>query len=209
MDSEVREWLLEEYTNHRWRSQHIPKSKKPSHASSSMASPSHHTTLRRSSRASRHWQADAAAMQIVHDWDYEAIGRSDDELLQHCFLMFQDMGVLETLEINVTAFRAFLIRIREQYHSNPYHNFEHAVCVLQSAYKLCLEVWHMQSCLCLLPLLLSLCLLKRAISSIPPCHLSPLFFSPLISSILSFYHLFYTYTHPPSRHVPGHVRGLQ
>jgi hypothetical protein len=58
---------------------------------------------------------------------------SEDELLITTFIIFQKMGVLSDLPIQPEKLQAFILAVRLQYYRNPYHNFYHAVDVLQAS----------------------------------------------------------------------------
>jgi CheY-like chemotaxis protein/HPt (histidine-containing phosphotransfer) domain-containing protein len=59
---------------------------------------------------------------------------SSEELIQGVLYIFEDLGLTEQFSIDRTKLTNFLVQIKNCYKSNPYHNFTHAVDVLQFVY---------------------------------------------------------------------------
>lgn len=55
------------------------------------------------------------------------------------YLLFLKIFNLDELNINAICFQSFIKEVSEHYHNNPYHNFNHAVSVLQFTYMLIIE----------------------------------------------------------------------
>ncbi|KAG8955138.1 3',5'-cyclic-nucleotide phosphodiesterase [Tulasnella sp. 424] len=77
-------------------------------------------------------------------WDFEPHNLTSDELLECAFIVFEALfrveGMSEDSQIPVegleTQFRPFISAVRSIYHSqNKYHNFQHAIDVLQAVYS--------------------------------------------------------------------------
>ncbi|KAJ3380186.1 High affinity cAMP-specific and IBMX-insensitive 3',5'-cyclic phosphodiesterase 9A [Entophlyctis sp. JEL0112] len=57
-------------------------------------------------------------------WDeYELFGLFE--------FMFEDLGLISEFSIDVETLRKFLIKVRDSYNNNPFHNFKHCFCVSQ------------------------------------------------------------------------------
>jgi len=59
-----------------------------------------------------------------------------DTLLNYIELMFYDLKIVNHWRIQGVTLRLFLVRIREHYRNNPYHNFQHCFCVVQMTYSI-------------------------------------------------------------------------
>ncbi|KIO25419.1 hypothetical protein M407DRAFT_92010 [Tulasnella calospora MUT 4182] len=85
--------------------------------------------------------------RLIHHlsrWDFEPHNLTSDELLECAFIVFEALfrieGMSEDSQIPVeqleTQFRPFISAVRSIYHSqNKYHNFQHAIDVLQAVYS--------------------------------------------------------------------------
>ena len=62
-------------------------------------------------------------------WDFDAFAYDDIELLP--LLMLTEMNSLERFNIPEELCKNFISNIRQNYFDNPYHNFNHAVDVMQ------------------------------------------------------------------------------
>lgn len=65
-------------------------------------------------------------------WDFNSLVMGEDELLVSTFLVFRKMKIFELLPVSEEKIKSFILEIRLQYYRNPYHNFYHAVDVLQA-----------------------------------------------------------------------------
>jgi hypothetical protein len=72
--------------------------------------------------------------RYIDEWDFYAPSLSRSELLNVIMLIFERSDVFEALEIPRETFQEFLLVVEHNYHENPYHNFYHAVDVLQCCY---------------------------------------------------------------------------
>ena len=54
--------------------------------------------------------------------------------------LFKESGVIEEFHLDERVLAHFVANVASNYHSNPYHNFTHAIYVLQATF-LILEVW--------------------------------------------------------------------
>lgn len=67
-------------------------------------------------------------------WEFDAFLYDNDELLSMALLCFKELGVLERLNINISDLTKLLAVVRQFYIPNAYHNYKHAVDVLQSIF---------------------------------------------------------------------------
>ncbi|CAG8450316.1 5024_t:CDS:10 [Dentiscutata heterogama] len=74
----------------------------------------------------------------LSEWDFNPLSLDDDELLKCVFIIFDHVMSLDELkELNVKTdqLHRLLVAIRQSYYdTNPYHNFTHAVDVLQAMF---------------------------------------------------------------------------
>jgi hypothetical protein len=70
----------------------------------------------------------------IDDWNFYAPSLSRPELLNVILLIFERFELLDSLEVERAIFQEFILVIEHNYHENPYHNFYHAVDVLQCCY---------------------------------------------------------------------------
>ncbi|CAB4428041.1 unnamed protein product [Rhizophagus irregularis] len=72
------------------------------------------------------------------DWEFDSHKLSEDDLMRCVVIIFEhamELDELRELSISTDALHRFLLAIRQAYHdSNPYHNFTHAVDVLQAIF---------------------------------------------------------------------------
>ena len=59
---------------------------------------------------------------------------SDDQLLHCCFHMLDSLDLIAAFSLSLSTLQRFLLGVRSKYRANPYHNFYHAVSVMQFAY---------------------------------------------------------------------------
>ncbi|KAG5358923.1 cAMP-specific 3',5'-cyclic phosphodiesterase 4C [Yarrowia sp. C11] len=88
----------------------------------------------------RYSEADLeAARERIADWDYDPFGLSYDELVIMALVMFQyvlGQPGLEPYRLEEPELVRFLIMMRDAYHhENPYHNFRHAIDVMQATFQ--------------------------------------------------------------------------
>ncbi|CAG8571466.1 11358_t:CDS:10 [Funneliformis caledonium] len=80
--------------------------------------------------------------KMLTEWEFDSHNLSDDDLLRCVVIIFEhamELDELKDLNVSTEQLHRFLLAIRQAYHdSNPYHNFTHAVDVLQAMfYFLC------------------------------------------------------------------------
>lgn len=79
-----------------------------------------------------------AARERIADWDYDPFKLSYDELVVMALVMFQwtlSLPELESYRLEEAELIRFLIMMRDAYHhENPYHNFRHAIDVMQATF---------------------------------------------------------------------------
>ncbi|GBC09025.1 hypothetical protein RclHR1_08560001 [Rhizophagus clarus] len=72
------------------------------------------------------------------EWEFDSHKLSEDDLMRCVVIIFEhamELDELRELNISTDALHRFLLAIRQAYHdSNPYHNFTHAVDVLQAIF---------------------------------------------------------------------------
>lgn len=76
------------------------------------------------------------SLRTVETRAFHSPSLSDDDALRAIMYIFDSLGLLDALEVDRARFRAFLLAVRANYKPNPYHNFQHAVDVLQFAFLL-------------------------------------------------------------------------
>ncbi|KAG5358505.1 cAMP-specific 3',5'-cyclic phosphodiesterase 4C [Yarrowia sp. B02] len=80
-----------------------------------------------------------AARERIADWDYDPFQLSYDELVIMALVMFQyilSLPGLEPYQLEEPELVRFLIMMRDAYHhENPYHNFRHAIDVMQATFQ--------------------------------------------------------------------------
>jgi CheY-like chemotaxis protein/HPt (histidine-containing phosphotransfer) domain-containing protein len=97
----------------------------------------------------------------LNSFMFDVFAYSGDELIENVPYMYHSLGLLEEFNIDTRNIVNFLKRLQTYYHTNPYHNFMHAMDVTQFVY----------SCLCIDKIagmftpLEKLCLIFAA-----PCH---------------------------------------
>jgi high affinity cGMP-specific 3',5'-cyclic phosphodiesterase 9 len=52
-------------------------------------------------------------------------------LIEH---MYHELGLIQSLNINLITFRKWLVAVQYNYRNNPFHNFRHCFCVTQMMY---------------------------------------------------------------------------
>lgn len=72
-----------------------------------------------------------AKQDVLKSLDFFAIDWNGIGLFQIAFFVFNDFGLLERFQITNDLFFTFLYRLREAYNEPPYHNWIHAIDVLQ------------------------------------------------------------------------------
>lgn len=76
----------------------------------------------------------ARLASYINEWDFYAPSLSRIELLHVILLIFERFELLEALEVGREEFLRFILVVEANYRDNPYHNFYHAVDVLQCCY---------------------------------------------------------------------------
>ncbi|CAH1395639.1 unnamed protein product [Nezara viridula] len=56
---------------------------------------------------------------------------SDEEILLLLQFMFTDLGLIESIPLDMTVLRNFLFQVYKNYNEVPFHNFRHCFCVAQ------------------------------------------------------------------------------
>lgn len=72
--------------------------------------------------------------EYINSWSFFAPSLNRSELLNVILLIFERFELLDSLEINREIFKEFIVVVEHNYHENPYHNFFHAVDVLQCCF---------------------------------------------------------------------------
>lgn len=73
-------------------------------------------------------------MQNIKNWNLSAF--EVIEPLMYVRLMFLDFNLMSTFKIQPNTFHRFVVKVKENYLENPFHNFFHAFTVLHSSYML-------------------------------------------------------------------------
>jgi hypothetical protein len=71
-----------------------------------------------------------------NNWKYENV----NEFLPLIKTMFQNLGLIEHFKLTESKLESFILKVKEQYRDNPYHNFRHAFDVTQSVYSFLVEM---------------------------------------------------------------------
>ena len=66
-----------------------------------------------------------------NNWEWD-----EQELVGLLALMYEELGLVEQVNINQKCLKSFLGTIRGQYNCTPFHNFKHAFCVTQMCYTI-------------------------------------------------------------------------
>ena len=66
--------------------------------------------------------------------NFNVFDYSDDQLLHCCFHMLDSLDLVSSFNLSLATLQCFLLGVRSKYRANPYHNFYHAVSVMQFAY---------------------------------------------------------------------------
>ena len=66
--------------------------------------------------------------------NFNVFDYDDDQLLHCCFHMLDSLDLVNAFSLSLDTLQCFLLGVRSKYRSNPYHNFYHAVSVMQFAY---------------------------------------------------------------------------
>eukprot|EP00123_Amoebidium_parasiticum_P014556 comp22553_c0_seq1/m.34318 comp22553_c0_seq1/g.34318 ORF comp22553_c0_seq1/g.34318 comp22553_c0_seq1/m.34318 type:complete len:503 (-) comp22553_c0_seq1:193-1701(-) len=61
---------------------------------------------------------------------------TDAEIMLMIEYFFHKLGLVERFNIDKTALQTFVIRLRQNYNNNPFHNFSHCFCVTQMMYAM-------------------------------------------------------------------------
>lgn len=70
----------------------------------------------------------------LRQFDFNVFDWNEDQLVHYCLLIFVDLGLIAEFHIQLTTLQSFLQAVRSRYRQTPYHNFYHAVGVLQFGY---------------------------------------------------------------------------
>lgn len=61
---------------------------------------------------------------------------SDEEILLLLQFMFTDLGLVQSIPLDITVLRNFLFQVYKNYNEVPFHNFRHCFCVAQMMYAM-------------------------------------------------------------------------
>lgn len=78
----------------------------------------------------------ARLTEYIDEWRFFAPGLTRPELLTTIMLLFERFDLFACLDVDAEVFRRFVLLVEHNYCDNPYHNFRHAVDVLQCCYFL-------------------------------------------------------------------------
>lgn len=95
---------------------------------------------RKLNRALAKVDPDLVAASDLFSWDFDALGRSEEELVAIVLRIFDELKVISAFGLSRTRLRAWVLSVRAHYHENPFHNWRHAVTVLHTAYLLLTEL---------------------------------------------------------------------
>jgi hypothetical protein len=88
--------------------------------------------IRASRLLSGHSSADP---DIVNSWHFDVLNYDKKELIEVVCYLFDSLNLLNDFKIPVPKMTAFLSEVAGKYNPNPYHNFNHAVDVTQTVYR--------------------------------------------------------------------------
>jgi len=80
--------------------------------------------------------AEARLRAMLEERGFHSPSMGEDDILLCILYIFESLDLLRVLEVDVEIFKEFLLVLRKNYKANPYHNFWHAVDVLQFTYLL-------------------------------------------------------------------------
>jgi len=89
----------------------------------------------------------AEILELLDSTDFDVLKFDETVLDDFSFVMFANTQVLEQFDIPEGILREFISAVGTKYQDNPYHNYHHAVHVLQSVYY-CLRCTSMHKYLC-------------------------------------------------------------
>lgn len=70
---------------------------------------------------------DSQTTEQLRSWEFDVWSFDNDESLMNLVVeIFRDFNLFDLHRIDIAAFRHFLVELKKNYHSNPYHNFRHA-----------------------------------------------------------------------------------
>jgi hypothetical protein len=75
-----------------------------------------------------------AAKTEIGEWSFNVFEHSEAELLGIAKHIFVHLGILSTVSVTEDVLEHFLVAVKELYKDNPYHNWRHAVDVLQATF---------------------------------------------------------------------------
>lgn len=75
-------------------------------------------------------------IKAIDEWDFYAPDYTHMECVHIAHSIFSRFNLFSILDIDEIAFCRFLLALKYNYHPNPYHNFHHAIDVLQCCYYL-------------------------------------------------------------------------
>lgn len=78
----------------------------------------------------------ARLTEYLDEWCFFAPSLTRPELLTTIILLFERFDLFSCLDVDIEMFRHFILLVEHNYCDNPYHNFRHAVDVLQCCYFL-------------------------------------------------------------------------
>lgn len=76
---------------------------------------------------------------LLSEWDFEVLDHSEDALVGYIVEIFIASGIPLHFNIEEAQIRQFVLEVRSQYLSPPYHNFTHAFDVFQAMTVLLLQ----------------------------------------------------------------------
>jgi len=75
-------------------------------------------------------------------WEFNQWELQEQDLLPLLKEMFDSFGLVQRFKIPVPKLERFIMKVRDSYRDNPYHNFRHAFDVTQTVYAvLTTMVW--------------------------------------------------------------------
>jgi hypothetical protein len=72
---------------------------------------------------------------LINSWNFDVLKFSAVELMEICSFLFDVFHFYEEFNFPKATMNAFLVEVSSRYKNNPYHNFQHAVDVTQTLYR--------------------------------------------------------------------------
>ena len=123
VDKATAVWLTENYSTASKRAEEMKDSKRMNHANQSQE-------LQRLMQG--HSNIDP---KLVNSWDFDVLKFNSVELMEICSFLFDVFHFFEEFNFPKSTMNAFLADVSSRYKNNPYHNFQHAVDVTQTLYR--------------------------------------------------------------------------